>query len=164
MSERVWVLSPTDLGGLWDECRRCFYLAVAAGFPRPASAPSSLDAIARAHIAGLDRRRTDQVAAGMPPGTIDLSHRSVQSEPLSVQVPEHSYRFVIRGALDVTLTLEDGTLGVAEIAVVGDTTGPAASRRQHAWAQALESAGAGKVSVLGTLVFVPGSTVWTWTA
>lgn len=169
MSERVWTLAPGDLGALWDECRRCFYLAAGAGFPRPA--PVADDAVGRHLLAGLRGRRTERLARGMPAGVLAVGHRSVQSEPLSIGVPDGSYRCVIRGALDAILALDDGTLGVLEVASAPPFA-PAGPRRLHAWAHALESAGAGKVTALGALVFEPApgapdgpagvSGAWTW--
>jgi hypothetical protein len=88
----------------------------------------------------------------MPAGVVEHAHRSVQSEPISVQVPDQWLRCHIRGALDLLLALDDGTLGVIEVATAAPPSA-ARSRRVHAWAHALESAGAGKVSALGGLVF-----------
>ena len=151
MSDRIWTLAPADLGALWDECRRCFYLGAGAGLPRPlAGADTSLDLL----VAALDGRRTERVADGMPGGVLETGHRSVQSQPLSIQVPDASYRCVISGALDVTVVLDDATLAVGEVARAEPRTA-ARSRRLHAWAHALESAGAGKVSALGALLFRP---------
>jgi hypothetical protein len=152
MSDRIWTLAPTDLGSLWEDCRRCFYLAAGgAAFPRPASGAEASLALLTAALGG---RRTDSVASGMPAGVLEAGHRSVQSQPLSIQVPDYSYRCVIRGALDVTIALDDATLGVLEVASA-EPRAAARVRRLHAWAHALESAGAGKVSSLGVLVFEP---------
>jgi hypothetical protein len=152
MSDRVWVLAPADLGALWQECRRCFYLGAGAGLPRPAA--DATDVVGRHLIAALGGRRTESVAPEMPAGVLEAGQRSVQSQPLSIQVPDDSYRCVIRGALDLVVALDDGTLGVLEVAC-GDPHAAARRRRLHAWASALESAGAGKVSTLGVLVFEP---------
>jgi hypothetical protein len=155
MSERIWTLAPADLGTLWEECRRCFYLAAGAGFPRPAAtAGASLDLVGRQLVAALGGRRTESVAPGMPAGVLEFGHRSVQSEPLSIQVPDASYRCVIRGALDLTVALDDAGLGVLEVACAAPHAA-ARQRRLHAWAHALESAGAGKVTSLGVLLFEP---------
>lgn len=169
MSVRIWSLSPDDLGTLWDECPRCFYLAAAAGFPRPQPTVSGPDGLERRVIDSLGGCRTEDIAAGMPPGVVERAHRSVQSESLSVQVPDEWLRCHIRGVLDLLLTLDDGTLGVIEVALAGPSS-DARSRRLHAWTHALESAGAGKVSTLGVLAFAPRpawdargvSGAWTW--
>jgi hypothetical protein len=153
MADRIWTLAPADLGALWEECRRCFYLAVARGFPRP-GLDAGAGTIGRHLVAALGGRRTERVAAGMPAGVLEAGHRSVQSEPLSIQVPDDSYRCVIRGALDLTIALDDATLGVVEVTSAEPRTA-ARGRRLHAWAHALESAGAGKVSALGALLFRP---------
>lgn len=157
MSDRIWALTPTDLGRLWEECRRCFYLEAGAGFPRPgAGADAGLDLL----VSALGGRRTEGVAAGMAAGVLEKGHRSVQSQPLSIQVPDTSHRCVIRGALDLVAAFDDGTLGIVEVARTEPRT-TARGRRLHAWAYALESAGAGKVSALGALLFAPAPTAAT---
>jgi hypothetical protein len=154
MSDRIWTLAPDDLGALWEDCPRCFYLAAAAGFPRPGGAvEDGRDVL----IAALGGRRTALVAAGMPAGVVEVGQRSVQSTPLSIHVPDSSYRCVIRGALDFTLALDDATLGVLEVARAADPRSAPRTRRLHALAHALESAGAGKVSTLGVLLFEPAA-------
>jgi hypothetical protein len=151
MSDRIWTLAPADLGTLWEECARCFYLGAGGEFPRPVGgADASLELL----VSALEGRRTERVAAGMPGGVLEVGHRSVQSQPLSIQVPDSSYRCVIRGALDLTVALDDATLGVVEVARAEPRTA-ARGRRLHAWAHALESAGAGKVTALGVLLFRP---------
>jgi len=111
MSDRIWTLAPADLGTLWEECARCFYLGAGGEFPRPVGgADASLELL----VSALEGRRTERVAAGMPGGVLEVGHRSVQSQPLSIQVPDSSYRCVIRGALDLTVALDDATLGVVE--------------------------------------------------
>ena len=154
MSARIWSLTPDDLGALWDECRRCFYLAAGTGFPRPMATTTSADGLERRLIDSLGDRRTETVDAGMPAGVFVRAHRSVQSEPMSVQVPDQWLRCHIRGVLDLLLALDDGTLGVIDVALAAPRTA-ARTRRLHAWAHALESAGAGKVSALGVLVSEP---------
>ena len=175
MSDRAWVLAPNDLG-LWDQCRRCFYLATAAEFPRP-STPNRLAAvIGRRLLAGLQGARADKIADGMPAGLIDVGRHALRSAPLSVQLPDTTYRCVIRGDVDVVLRLEGETCAMIEV-VIG-TPEPAAvpvhARRLHAWAQAVEtpSAGARKtVSALGVLAFEPANDgslgvtgAWRWTS
>jgi hypothetical protein len=153
MSDRMWTLAPADLGALWDECRRCFYLGVGAGFPRPAALLNG-EVIGPHLVSALGGRRTNGVAPGIPAGVLEGGHRSVQSQPLSIQVPDALYRCVIRGALQLTIALDDASLGVVEVACA-EPRAAASARRLHAWAHALESAGAGKVSALGVLVFEP---------
>ena len=151
MSDRIWTLAPADLGTLWEECARCFYLGAGGEFPRPVGgADASLELL----VSALEGRRTERVAAGMPGGVLEVGHRSVQSQPLSIQVPDSSYRCVIRGALDLTVALDDATLGVVEVARA-EPRAAVRGRRLHAWAHALESAGAGKVTALGVLLFRP---------
>jgi hypothetical protein len=174
VTDRVWVIAPNDLA-LWDQCRRCFYLAAAADFPRPAVPNRLTSLIGRRLLSGLQGARADKIADGMPSGLVDVGRHALRSAPLSVQVPDRAYRCVIRGDLDVVLRLDGDACGLVEV-VVG-TSEPAAlavnARRLHAWAQAVETPGSGErraVSVLGVLAFEPendgpaGVTgAWRWT-
>jgi hypothetical protein len=174
VSDRTWVLAPNDLG-LWDQCRRCFYLAAVAEFPRPGT-PNRLAAlIGRRLLSGLQGARADKVAEGMPPGLVDVGRHPLRSTPLSVQVPDRAYRCVIRGDLDVVLRLEGDACGLAEVVAGGPDAAalPVHARRLHAWAQAVEAPSAGQrkdVRALGVLAFEPendgpaGVTgAWHWT-
>src|SRR5678815_3074050 len=105
MSSQRWTLSPSDLGPLWDDCPRCFYLDVARGFPRPASAAITLEARLKSVC---DGRRTAALAPEMPAGVFEVGERSVQSETLDVHLPDAIHRCVIRGTLDVVVRLDDG--------------------------------------------------------
>ena len=138
MTDRVWVLAPNDLA-LWDQCRRCFYLAAAADFPRPAVPNRLSSMIGRRLLSGLQGARADKIAEGMPSGLVDVGRHALRSAPLSVQVPDRAYRCIIRGDLDVVLRLEGDTCGLVEV-VVGMPE-PAAlavnARRLHAWAHAV---------------------------
>ena len=145
-------LDPADFTSLWDACTRCFYLAIASGFPRPrtdAAPRTVVDHIA----AGLAGRRTDALAPGMPAGVLETGARKVQSAPIDVQVPEGILRCVLQGTLDVVLRGDDGAYTVVELAVgePGDAETSATARRLHAYAHALERDDA--VSGLGVLCF-----------
>jgi hypothetical protein len=174
VSDRAWVLAPNDLA-LWDQCRRCFYLATAAGFPRPSTPNRLASVIGRRLLSGLQGARADKIAEGMPAGLIDVGRHALRSAPLSVQLPDTTYRCVIRGDLDVVLRLEGERCAVIEV-VIGmpePAALPVHARRLHAWAQALETPGAGErktVTALGVLAFEPendGSSgvtgTWRWT-
>jgi hypothetical protein len=159
VTERAWVLVPGGLG-LWDQCRRCFYLATAAEFPRPGSGDGVAAIIGRRLLSGLQGARADKIADGMPAGLVDVGRHAMRSAPLTVQVPDRSHRCVIRGDLDVVLRLEGDACGLVEVTLGAPDAGAMAiySRRLHAWAQAVETPehGAGKTArVLGVLAFEP---------
>ena len=132
-------LDPADFTSLWEACTRCFYLAIASGFPRPrtdAPAARVVDRIA----AGLAGCRTDTVAPGMPAGVLETGARKVQSMPIDVQVPEGILRCVLQGTLDCVVRGDDGACTVVEF-VLGEPDGAeatASARRLHAYAHALE--------------------------
>ena len=159
MTDRSWVIAPDDLA-LWDQCRRCFYLAAAAEFPRPPAPHRTAALLGRRLLSGLQGARADKIADGMPSGLVDVGRHALRSAPLAVQVPDRAYRCVIRGDLDVVLRLEGDACGLAEVVVGAPEPAAVAvhARRLHAWAQAVETpdAGAGKaVRALGVLAFEP---------
>jgi hypothetical protein len=168
------VLSADDLP-LWDQCRRCFYLALAADFPRPA-APNELTAlVASSLLPGLQGARGDKIADGMPVGLIDVAHHALRSAPLTVQVPDRAHRCVIRGELDAVLRLEGDAwaLGAVVVGVPDASALTAHVRRLHAWTQAVETPDVGprhEVRALGVLAFEPDTAGpaglnggWRWT-
>ena len=173
MTDPAWLIAADDLP-LWDECRRCFYLALAAEFPRPAASNGSTLAGSRL-LAGLHGMRSDKIADGVPAGLVDVARYTLRSAPLAVQVPDRAYRCVIRGELDTVLRLDGNALGLAAV-VIGAPNAPALSahaRRLHAWAHAFETPELGTrhdVQALGVLAFEPEtagpaglSGAWRWT-
>ncbi len=174
MTSPTRILAPKDLD-LWDECRRCFYLAAAAQFPRPAAGARAAAVITRRLLAGLQGARADKVADGMPAGLVDVGRHALCSTPLAVDVPDGSLRCVIRADVPVVLRLEGDACGLVEVMVGAPEPATAAvlGRRLHAWAQAVEKpeTGEGKaVRALGVLAFEPegdgaaGITgAWRWT-
>ena len=158
MSSHRWTLSPTDFASLWDDCRRCFYLHVARGFPRPERPFPSL---ATRLKASCDGRRTETIAPEMPAGVMRVAERAVESHALDVHLPDAIHRCVIRGTLDTTVKLDDG--GWALVDIAAETCSPeriaARGRRLQACAHALEHPAAaavlGPVTRLGILAFEP---------
>ena len=157
-------LDPADFTSLWDACTRCFYLAVARGFPRPRSDAAASSPMMDRIAAGLAGRRTDTLAAGMPAGVLETGPRKVQSAPIDVQVPEGILRCVIQGTLDFVVRGDDGayTVVVLEVAEQQHAEATASTRRLHAYAHALERdetvAGLGVLGVeAGGAGVVPGA-------
>ena len=173
MTDRTWIIAPDDLA-LWDECRRCFYLAAAMDFPRPATGNRLATRLHRGLLSGLQGARSDKIADGMPSGLLDVGCHQLRSTPLSVPVPDRAYRCVIRGDADVVLQFDGRACGVVDV-IVGmpdPATLSLTTRRLHAWAHAVETPGAGEsrtVSALGVLAFEPDndgragvSGAWRW--
>jgi hypothetical protein len=156
-----WKLSPSDFAFLWEECKRCFYLKVARGFPRP-RAPfpkifGKIDGIMKTFFMG---KPTGEIAPALPAGVVRLAEKWVQSRP--IVVPGHTARCFIRGKIDVLVEFEDGSYGVVDFKTSW-TKGshiPLYSRQLHAYAYALEHPAPGKlalgpISQLGLLCVEP---------
>ena len=133
-------LDPSDFSALWEACTRCFYLAVASGFPRPGAGRSHVTPLVERIAAGLAGSRTETLAPVLPPGVFEAGARKVQSVPIDVQVPEGILRCVLQGTLDFMVRGDDGAYTVVELALEEphDAEATAAARRLHAYAHALE--------------------------
>ena len=70
-------LDPSDFTALWEACTRCFYRAVASGFPRPRADAPLIAPLVNRIAAELAGRRTETLAMGMPPGVLETGARKV---------------------------------------------------------------------------------------
>jgi hypothetical protein len=161
VTNRNWVLNPSDFAFLWKECKRCFYLKVAADFRRPRGVMprifTIIDALMKERYSG---RRTTDVMPFLPPGVLDPSVSWVQSVPLSV--PSHTSTCTIRGKLDTVVRFDDATYGVIDFKTSGIRGQNISlySRQLHAYALALENAAPEYLSLspvtrLGLVIFEP---------
>ncbi len=156
-------LSPSDLTFLWDECKRCFYLKVAAEFPRPAAAfPSifgKIDGLMKHYFEGKD---TAEISPTLPAGFVMHGEKWVQSLPVTFS--GRTAECYLRGKFDTVLQFRDGSYGVVDF----KTSSPKPShlafygRQLHAYAYALEHAAPGKYALspitrLGLLVVEPNA-------
>jgi hypothetical protein len=163
MATTPFKLSPSDLTFLWDECKRCFYLKVAAEYPRPAAAfPSifsKIDGLMKHYFEG---KATAEISPSLPPGFVMHGEKWVQSLPITF--PDRAAECYLRGKFDTVLQFKDGSYGVVDF----KTSSPKPShlafygRQLHAYAYALEHAAQGKFSLspitrLGLLVVEPNA-------
>lgn len=160
---RCWTLRPADFAFLWEECKRCFYLKVVRGLPRPRPAtPRGLTVLDARMRSSFARRRTETIASEMPAGVLEYGAQRVESAPTVVHLPDGTATFAIRGTLDTVVRFDDGTCGVVDWKTSAQAAEHIAlyTRQLHAYAHALEHAAAGRlglgpVSRLGLLVFEP---------
>ena len=156
-----WRLSPSDLTFLWEECRRCFWLKVAGGLPRPrAPFPRIFGVLDSQTKEFFSSRRTEDISPDLPPGGVYCGDRRVRSRPL--EVPGHPRKVLLRGRIDTALAFDDGTFGIVDF----KTTEPKDhhvglyGRQLHSYTLAAESPARGSlalpgVSVLGLLCVEP---------
>jgi hypothetical protein len=161
----AWRLSPSDLTFLYEECRRCFWMKVVGGLPRP-RAPfpkvfSLLDAQTKRFFAG---KRTQEIAPELRPGRVVHGERAVRSGHLLI--PGHRRPVLLRGRFDTAFRFDDRTFGLVDF----KTTGPRDEhialygRQLHAYALAAENPAPGSlflrsVSQLGLLCLEPTTMV-----
>jgi hypothetical protein len=171
---QAWKLSPSDLTFLWSECRRCFYLKVVEGFPRPwAGMPrifNQIDKLINAHFLG---RSTAEISTELPDGIVAYGERWVESEPIAL--PDRRSRCYIKGRFDAVIAFREAsqrgpeaTRGTTYGVIDFKTTKPSPrhvpfySRQLHAYAYALEHPAPGKLALapvteLGLLCFEPSA-------
>ena len=158
-------LSPSDLTFLWDECPRCYYLKYLHGILRPAAPfPSifgEIDRLMKAQFAG--RPATD-LDPSLPPGTVSVSERWIESVPITI--PGHTLSCFLRGKLDAMIGFDDGSYGVVDFktSVPKMEHIPFYSRQLHAYAYALEHPAPNRLSCspisrLGLYVETPHATL-----
>jgi hypothetical protein len=161
----AWKLSPSDLTFLFEECRRCFWMKVVGGLPRPRSPFPKifilLDSQTKRFFAG---KRTEEIAAGIRSGRVMYGERAVRSGPLVV--PGHERPVLLTGRFDSALRFDDETFGLVDF----KTTEPRErhvrlyGRQLHAYALAAENPAPGSlllrpVTQLGLLCVEPTAMV-----
>jgi len=158
---KEYKLSPSDFAFLWEECKRCFYLKVVRGFPRPKMAfPQIFNAIDRAMTARYNGMHAQAITTGMPEGVIRLSQQWVRSR--SIPVGAEGRTCCISGRLDAMIEMEHDRWGLIDFKTTKARAEhlPLYSRQLHAYAYAWENPArepraVGPVSRLGLLIFEP---------
>lgn len=156
-------LSPSDLTFLYEGCKRCFYLKVVHKISQPSiplpSIFTKIAALLKDHYTG---RRTEELHAALPPGTVSLGEMRVRSQP--IHVSGHDASCFINGRFDIVVTFDDRTYGVVDFKT-GNPHSESVDlygRQLHAYAYALEHSAPGAlhlspVAKLGLLYFYPSS-------
>ncbi len=159
-AQKLWKLSPSDFGFLWNECPKCFYLKVTQKYSRPGMMPrifTAIDAQMRDRFHG---KRTEELAPMLPPGTFDCTDQRVRSGPISR--PGCNSLSYLNGKIDALVRLDDKTFAVVDFKTTSQSGNNVAtySRQLHAYAYALENAAPTELLLkpivrLGLLVFEP---------
>ncbi len=161
MSDRTFRISPSDLVFLWEECKRCFYLKVARNFRQPRSPMAKIFVIIDSKMKEYySTKRTESIAGGIPPGSVEYSEKWVESVPMNV--PGHESKFCIKGKFDTAFHFDDGTYGIVDFKTSdrNEEHIPLYSRQLHSYAIAVENPAPGQlelkpISKLGLLIFSP---------
>lgn len=154
-------LSPSDFAFLWDECKRCFYLKVARGFPPPQQPfPRIFGIIDEQMKNWFGGRRSETMAPGVPAGVVRFGDGWVESTP--IRIKGRAATCYIRGIFDSVIELDGGGYAVIDFKTtqVRKPNLEKYGRQLHAYAQALENAAEGQtmlspVRKLGLLVYEP---------
>ncbi|MEN6394326.1 MAG: PD-(D/E)XK nuclease family protein [Anaerolineaceae bacterium] len=156
-----WILSPSDLTFLWDECPRCFYLKVVHNINRPwGSFPKIFNRIDKLMKNYFEGKPASQISPSLPEGIVRFGERWVTSE--LIQLPGHTSTCFIRGKFDIALEFADRSYGVVDFKTseAKPEHVPFYSRQLHAYAYALENPKIGgfglkPISRLGLLCVEP---------
>ena len=161
MKKNHYKLSPSDFAFLWEECKRCFYLKVVSGFPRPFGAFPKIFTIIDDQMKNyyLDMRTKD-ISPELPDGVVKYSEKWVESKPIhSSGSPSSCF---IKGKFDTVLQFDDGSYGVIDFKTSQTRSEhiPLYGRQLHSYAHCLENPASGKfslspISKLGLLVYEP---------
>lgn len=159
-AQRLYTLSPSEFGFLWQECKRCYYLKVTRKYLRPGTFPKIFQAIDAQMRVRFDGKRTEEVLPQLPPGTLDCGDQRVQSAP--IVRPNRGSILQIRGKLDSLVRFDDGSFAVVDFktSAQSDRNVETYTRQLSAYAYALENAAPGQLALrpvrrLGLLVFEP---------
>jgi len=160
--KRIWSLSPSEFGFLWQECRRCYYLKVTQKHTRPGSFPKIFQVIDAQMRACFDGKRTEEVLPHLPPGKLDCTDQRVQSH--AIRSPNRDSSLQIRGKLDALIRFDDGSVAVVDFKTtsVSGRNVETYTRQLSAYAYALEHPAEGHLALqpirrLGLLIFEPRS-------
>jgi hypothetical protein len=160
-SPPAWVLAPSDLTFLFEQCKGCFYRKLVLGRRRPSTPfPKIFSTIDRAMKDFYLGRRAEKLAVGAPAGVIGSPDRWVKSIPIPVLGSDRPV--VFRGRLDAMVACDDQSVGVVDFkcTLPSDSHLPLFTRQLHAYAWALEQPASGRplhVSALGLLCFSPNT-------
>ncbi|GJQ14585.1 hypothetical protein GpartN1_g6376.t1 [Galdieria partita] len=171
-SEETFLIAPSDLTFLWEECPRCFYLKVHRKLYRPRLPfPSVFGAIDQQMKQFFSGRRTEEFWQDFPNcgGSFATLPRSsaiwIESRPL--KIAKYDAWILLRGKIDSYLQMDDGTIGLVDFKTsqIGNHLAPIYSRQLHAYAWSLENplhnetTGhlLGTVSNMGLITFRPQS-------
>lgn len=160
-SERkVYKLTPSSFGFLWEECRRCFYLDVTKGLKRPRMVmPSIFTKIDSAMRHWYEGKSSSVISLDLPAGYIDTSNKSVKSS--LIKLPGHHSDLFISGRTDALVVSPSGT-GILDFKTshVRDSNVTKYSRQLHGYAWCFEHPDSGveavDISHLGLVVYEPG--------
>ena len=158
---KIYKLSPSDFGFLYDECKRCFVKKVKFGFNRPRSIMPSIfikiDSIMKDHFEGKSPK---DISTTLPERKIEFGSKWVQSKNFTDR--NTGNKCYIKGVTDTVLGFEDNTYGVIDFKTssVKEQNVEKYSRQLHAYALALENAADGKpalkpISRIGLFVVEP---------
>src|SRR5437016_610131 len=108
-----WVISPSDLTFLWEECKNCFYHKIVDRLapPRPpmASIYNRIDGGMKDCFMG---QRIEAVISQLPGGAVIPADPQVKSAPIIV--PGQVATVTLRGRFDTVVCFDDGSYGILD--------------------------------------------------
>ena len=145
---RNWKLSPSDFAFLWEECKRCFYLKVNRGIPRPFTPfPKIFKVIDGLMNEFFEGKSSTLISTELPSGTIRYGESWVESTPITI--PGVDSTCFVRGKFDTVVEFDDGSYGVVDFKTSSTRSEhmPLYTRQLHAYAYALENPAPGRLGL-----------------
>lgn len=153
---KLYKLSPSDFGYLWNDCKHCYYQKVKNGVSHSGPFPSMfgrINALLQNSIMGMNLR---SIHPSLPSGIISVQEGFLRSIPIP-----SSPDCYISGRFDILTKLDDGSYMVVDFKITppDDEKIQKYGSQLHAYKFALENPGNGtapiKVSKLGVISINP---------
>tara|TARA_B100000795_G_scaffold240718_1_gene203049 strand:+ start:2164 stop:2856 length:693 start_codon:yes stop_codon:yes gene_type:complete len=154
-------LSPSSFKFGFDNCKRCYYLAIRQGLQEPGGFPSVFSKYDIVHKKSTTGKKTTDIIPTMPSGTFikGPGDKFLESKNIDFGGDKVGY---ISGKGDAFLELDDGTYAVVDFKTSALTMSGALSysSQLHAYKYALENnketkPGLRPITKLGIICFVP---------
>jgi hypothetical protein len=134
----TFILSPSNLTFLWDECTFCFYMKVKHKITHKGPFPAIFGSMGDLTSGFYHNKPASVLSESLPTGVLKYREGWAKSSPISFD--GISSQCMIRGRFDAVAAFEDGSYGVIDYKTSNATYEKAAfySRQLSAYAWALE--------------------------
>jgi len=143
----TFILSPSELTFLWDECKFCFYMKVKHKIAYKGPFPAIFGSMGDLTSGFYHYKSTTLLSETLPVGVLKFREGWVKSAPIAFDGIDS--KCVIRGRFDAVAAFEDGSFGLIDYKTSNATYEKAAfySRQLSAYAWSLEHPARGALAL-----------------
>ena len=143
----TFILSPSELTFLWDECRFCFYMKVKHNIAYKGPFPAIFGSMGDLTSGFYHYKPTTVLSETLPSGVLKFREGWVKSAP--IEFDGISSQCVIRGRFDAVAAFDDGSFGLIDYKTSNAAHEKAAfySRQLSAYAWSLEHPARGALAL-----------------